>query len=195
VPAADRALLERILREGAVDTRIDPPAWQEWLRDVLVTFLERVANAFGRRLPALPPGVAAALGWTIVALLVAAVALIVVRSVSGRAASRRAAAAPSLTPVAPQLPVPNVDWRSEAARRLAAGQAQAALEAAWWWFATAISGGPVDPAWTTREVLLRARRADLMPLGQRLDVWMYGGRRPGVADVALLLETIEAAAA
>ena len=193
---ADRALLERILRESHVDTRVEPPSWGEWLGDAVVGLLDRLALGVGHTLPGLPPGMAALVGWALVALLAAAVALIVARSLHSRARARPRAAAPvAAVESAPQPPAAGVDWRSLARRRLGAGDAEGALAAAWWWFATSICRGPIDAAWTTREVLERSRRRDLEPLGRALDVWMYGQRRPGASDVAALLKVIEDARA
>jgi hypothetical protein len=195
VSEGDRALLERILTEAHVDTRVEAPSWGEWLADAIAGLLERVALGLGNSLPGLPPGVVAVVGWALLALLATAVALIVVRSLGARAPAHRRGVSPAQSVSAPEPALAQVDWRSEAARRLAAGDAEGALAAAWWWFATSISRGPIDAAWTTREVLERSRRRDLEPLGRELDVWMYGPRRPGVGDVAALLQVIAAARA
>lgn len=192
---ADRALLERILEEGRVDTSVEVPPWAAWAGEALVAVLERFVSGVGRALPSLPPSVAAILGWALVALLAAAVALLAARWLGASARRKRPAARAEVAPIAPQRTAAPVDWRAEARARLAAGRVDEALEAAWWWFATRLCGGPVDSAWTTREVLVRARRPDLEPLGRALDVWLYGRRRPGADDVAALLAAIECAQA
>ena len=191
---ADRVLLERIVREGHVDTRVEPASWGEWLRDVVVALANWLTARVGDSLPGLPVGLAAAIGWALLALLAASIALLVLRSLRAPVAARRRGASVVALPAPPPVTAP-ADWRSEAARRLAAGDVEAALAAAWWWFATSICSAPVDPAWTTREVLERSRRHDLDTLGRELDSWIYGSRRPGAQDVAALLRAIEGARA
>lgn len=85
-----------------------------------------------------------------------------------------------------------VAWRRRLEERLAAGDLAGALEALWWWFATALElGVAVDPSWTTRELLRRARRPGLSEAAAALDVLMYGPRAATRDDVARTLATLE----
>jgi hypothetical protein len=83
-------------------------------------------------------------------------------------------------------------WRTRLDERLAAGDLAGALEALWWWFAASLElEGDVDPSWTTRELLRRARRPELSGAASDLDVLMYGPRAPAPVDVAACLASLE----
>ncbi|HKV07780.1 MAG TPA: hypothetical protein VJ725_06570, partial [Thermoanaerobaculia bacterium] len=83
-------------------------------------------------------------------------------------------------------------WRAELERRLAAGRAAEALEAAWWWLARSVAGDRVEPDWTSRDLLAQTRRADLTDVVRRLDVLTYGPERPGLDEVRTLVGRLEA---
>jgi hypothetical protein len=92
----------------------------------------------------------------------------------------------------PEVQRPRGDWAAEAQARLARGDVRGALEAAWWWLATALSA-TVDPTATTRELVTGAGRSDLVPLARRMDALTYGAAPPTVADVRDLLKRVEGA--
>lgn len=83
-------------------------------------------------------------------------------------------------------------WRAELERRLAAGRAAEALEAAWWWLARSVAGDRVEPDWTSRDLLAQTRRRDLTDVVRRLDVLTYGPERPGLDEVRTLVGRLEA---
>ena len=83
-------------------------------------------------------------------------------------------------------------WRAELERRLAAGRAAEALEAAWWWLARSVAGDRVEPDWTSRDLLAQVRRNDLTDVVRRLDVLTYGPERPGLDEVRTLVGRLEA---
>jgi hypothetical protein len=96
------------------------------------------------------------------------------------------------------LPAAGLDaagWRGELERRLAAGRAAEALEAAWWWLARSLAGEKAEPDWTSRDLIAAARRPDLAPLIRGLDGLIYGPRRPAVEDVRGLVGRLEEALA
>jgi hypothetical protein len=83
-------------------------------------------------------------------------------------------------------------WKAEIEARLASGDVAGALEAFWWWLASSLSlESAVDASWTTRELLAKARRRELLGLGARLDVLMYGPRIPSSDDVIACLARFE----
>jgi hypothetical protein len=84
-------------------------------------------------------------------------------------------------------------WRAELERRLAGGRVAEALEAAWWWLARSLAGDRVEPDWTSRDLMARAQRPDLLPLVRRLDGLTYGPRRPALDDVRSLIGRLEEA--
>lgn len=86
-------------------------------------------------------------------------------------------------------------WRGELERRLAAGRAAEALEAAWWWLARSLAGEKAEPDWTSRDLIAAVRRPDLAPLIRGLDGLIYGPRRPAVEDVRGLVGRLEEALA
>lgn len=83
-------------------------------------------------------------------------------------------------------------WKAEMESRLSRGDVAGALEALWWWLAAALTlDEPVDASWTTRELLVRARRPELLRSGAVLDTLMYGRRSPSAGDVGACLARFE----
>jgi hypothetical protein len=191
-PRADPEALAQAL--SGVDQRVEPTSWGEYvaalseaLRDWLQARVEALELPF-------PPGTGTAIAWTIVALLAVSLALLIARGVAGWR-QRRGAAGTASTEVAievPEVQRPRGDWAAEAQARLARGDVRGALEAAWWWLATALSA-TVDPTATTRELVTGAGRSDLVPLARRMDALTYGAAPPTVADVRDLLKRVEGA--
>jgi hypothetical protein len=167
-------------------------------------YFEALAAAFARWLgrlfesAALGDGVAIAGEIAALAIVAGAVCFFAVSLWRWIGARRRAGAAA----------VPRLDWRTEdragaaaldraawrrlLEERLASGDLAGGLEALWWWFAAALDlDGGVDPSWTTRELLRRARRPGLSGAAAALDVLMYGPRIPTPDDVARCLATLE----
>lgn len=187
--SADRAVVERVMAETGVDTTIEVASSGEWLRDVVVAWVQGLIGSIGERFPSLPPRIAVLLGWGVIALVAVAVLVLIVQALAplrGRARARAAVAMPPRKAEAAPARTP-AEWRADAERHVAEGHVDVALEAAWWWFATTLVAGPVAPTWTTREILARAAPRGARPLGGRLDVFIYGARRPDVAGVRTLL--------
>ena len=77
--------------------------------------------------------------------------------------------------------------------RLEGGDVAGALEALWWWLAASVTlNAAIDESWTTRELLVRARRPELLRAGSGLDALMYGRSSPSAADVGACLARFEA---
>lgn len=112
-------------------------------------------------------------------------------------------ALPAAAPKAGPSPAER-DWQAELAARLAAGDGRGSLEALWWWLARQLDAGPaagespvwpdpVDPSWTTRELLGRRGRSDLRVPGRALDRLLYAEAAPQASAVAALFDDLRRA--
>lgn len=194
--AARRDVLENVLAQTRVARS---PA-----RASVAAYLDAWSEAFTRWLSHLFSGQAALLegvgkGLLAVTVLVVAAALAIAVLTIVRAVRRRGRAG-ALAPESAaahagrSVPAPDVAaWRLEILARLGRGDVTAALEALWWWLARSLAGGGADPSWTTRELLVRVRRPDLLDLAGDLDILMYAPSRPAPADVTACLERFERA--
>jgi hypothetical protein len=190
---ADQELMRRVLEEQAVARVLPTPSWSEYLLHVVRTALETVMGPLFRYLPM--AGVARVLLIAVLAVAVLALVALLVRVVRRRA--RRAAqpdpeAAAGPPPAPPRAPDPAA-WRMQLDAHLGRGDVAAALDALWWWLATTVARGAVDPSWTTRELLARAGRTDLGALSGALDRLTYAAARPQPADVRAFALRLEAA--
>jgi hypothetical protein len=82
------------------------------------------------------------------------------------------------------------DWAEELRQRLARGDVAGALEALWWWLATAVGMPSADAAWTSGELLRHAGRGDLRRPVRRLDHLIYGPEPPRPDDVEALWQVL-----
>jgi hypothetical protein len=191
-PRADPEAMEQALR--GVDQRVEPASWADYTSAVAEAIRDWLRDRVeGLDLP-IPPGTGTAIAWTIVALLAVSLGVLITRGVAGwlsrRRAPRAVPAAVAVEPAASRRAA--ADWAAEAQGRLARGDVRGALEAAWWWLASALSAA-VDPTATTRELVMGAGRRDLVPLARRMDVLTYGAAPPSVADVRDLLQRVQGA--
>jgi hypothetical protein len=195
--AADMAVVERVLRETGVDTRVPAPGWSGWLEALAEAFLSWLREM----LPAIPDfsALATSLGRaSIVVLLVvvATIVYVVVRAaVMGARRRPPAATGPSMPPAAAS-PIQEHDrdgWKEQFNHRLATGDLAGALEALWWWFARSVCRSRVDPAWTSRELLAQCGRADLVGLAGVLDRLLYGVQRPTPDELQRFMSRAETA--
>jgi len=190
---ADQELMRRVLEEQAVARALPPPSWTEYLLHVVRTVLETVLGPLLRHIPL--AGAARVLLIAVLAVAVLALAALVVRALRRRA-RRASEAAPPAAAGAPPTPARAPDpvaWRTQLDAHLDRGDVAAALDALWWWLATTVVRGAVDPSWTTRELLARAGRTDLGALSGALDRLTYAAARPQPADVRAFAERLEAA--
>jgi hypothetical protein len=195
---ADVELVEKVLRESGADPRVQAQGWSGYPVAVVERGLQALSGVQApRALRALPrvlgPAAAGVVGVVLLVLLLLFARFLYRR---WRARRRAEAAAPAAT-AALRAPVRRdaSAWRAEIERLLAAGDVPGALEALWWWFASRVTDGDVDPSWTSRELLTRCDRLDLAPLGHALDRLLYGARRPDGAEVRLFLRRGEEALA
>jgi hypothetical protein len=195
---ADLDLVQRVLRDSGVDQAVPAAglsAYGQALAERLGDWLHRRAPGLGGLfswLAGLGPVATLVVGGLILATLL----VVLVKAV--RARRGRPAAAPLSRPSparARAMPERGRDaWRSELERRLAAGDVASGLEALWWWFACSVAAtAPVEPSWTSLELLARCGRSDLAPLARGLDVLLYGGTRPRVSDLRQFFRRLDAA--
>jgi hypothetical protein len=192
---ADRALLERVLASTGVERTPVPPEssyFGELGRAARETLMQAIRR--GAEMLHLPRKVMIA-----AAFLAAAVALLLIARALLPRLRRRRRPVPvgELTlvtaPAAAHAADTATGWRAELERRLAAGQTAEALEAAWWWLARSLVGSQAEPDWTSRDLVSRARRPDLVALIRRLDAFIYGPLRPIPDDVRRLVARLEEA--
>lgn len=196
---ADHALLQRLIEQEGIARGTAGPDWA----DYLVSLAGAALDALGRLLsPArhLIAGLGLSMETVTTVLLALLVAVVTALAALGawRLLRRRRAGLPAAAAadVAVKLePAPRDPraWRALLDERLGAGGIAEALEATWWWLAASVSSGPVDPSWTSRELLVRAGRTDLARWAAALDRMTYGPRRPALDDVRGLVQALEAA--
>lgn len=196
--AGDAALVRRVLAEtGAHATPAGPR-----IGDYFAALIDAAMRALGSSFAAFFSGAGGVVSFLpLAALLIAFLAALlllffVVRRILGR--RRRGFVRSSASRVESGEAVPRLRdaaaWRHEVETRIARGDVAAALEALWWWLADSLSiGVPVDSSWTTRELLGRAARRDLVRVGGELDGLLYGPRRPTASDVISALARFEKA--
>lgn len=193
--AADGAMVRQILRETGVATNPAGPSLASYLGAWIEALMRWIARFFAD-MPGITGGVLnAAVGIAIVtvALALTLVALAVVRRARNRGPRkpselrRGETEIPGATP-----PRDRLAWRAEIEARLFRGDTAGALEAFWWWLASSLPlESAADASWTTRELLVKARRRELLGLAGSLDVLMYGPRTPGPEDVTACLARFE----
>lgn len=178
----NRARLDRIYAEHDLDLYTERAGWaaylgyllerlDDWIAVRVTGFLNRLLGSS----TAWRNAIYGVIGAALVALLVWLALLL--RSMLRQ---REPEQAPEVEVRAPSPAAGGADaaaWRAELDRRLAAGDLEAALEAAWWWLACSLAGSRVNPAWTSRELLVAAGRPDLGPAVRGLDAMIYGGQR------------------
>ena len=184
IDAATEAELEAaraVLDASGVQTRIPAPGWGDWLNSVLVQFGEALSGFLQGLFGPLPAFLSAdVIGWTLLALLLAACFGLILYAVR----SRRSTTKPDLVfeTVAGQVShdADTEDfWRQLFEQRLAGGELRPALEALWQWLARRLVPQKSDTVrtqvWTGRELLTQSRRSDLRDLVTQLERLSYAG--------------------
>ncbi len=194
--AADRELIQGIVREGAIDTSVPRRgvmAYLAHLTNRLLIFLTDLLRPLGRY----TQGAGIAVGRTAVAaaLLTASVLLCLgTRSLLRRRRPRPASPPSSSALADPELPLRAWDtarWRQELQDRIERSDVAGSLEALWWWLARSLLGERVMVSWTSSDLLSGANRAGLKEPVRRLERMMYGSRRPPLDEVRDLLQSLE----
>ncbi len=189
--AADRELLNQVARDGELRGGSAMPGLAHYLRDLLYAFFKPLAEwmeAVGGPMGGLFAWFAGG-GWRILALLVLSLVVTLIGLQVLRRWRRRAAApaAEGVVEQTGQSSVAEIEaWEARLESRLERGETRAALEAMWWSLATRLVGRDADPAWTSRELVERAGRRDLLPSVRRLDRMVWGSELPVIEDVRQL---------
>jgi hypothetical protein len=189
-------MVRQILRDTGVATNPAGPPFTSYLGAWIEALMRWIAGFFAES-PAIARGIlnaAVIIAIVAAALALTLVALAIVRRVRNR--GPRGRSAPRLdgteTPEVAPLPRDRFAWRAEIEARLSRGDISGALEAFWWWLASALPlESEADASWTTRELLVTARRHELLGLVGALDVLMYGPRTPLPEDVTACLARFE----
>ena len=186
--AADDAVVRQILLDQRVDSEPSRPGFGGYLRDVGMA----VGRVLSRWLLKLAPGFASTSrwlagldpAWVWLAILLLG-AFVLVRWLVSRERRRTVTSdiPEEALPDAKPRPRAEQDWGAAIESALAAGDAMGALEGVWWWLADRLGHERADSAWTSRELVLRAQRRDLLPMVRRFDGLVYGPRRPDPAAV------------
>lgn len=193
---ADVEMVRKILRETGVATNPAGPPLTSYLGAWIEALTRWIAGFFAER-PGMAGGILNAA--VVIAIITLAFALILVAlSIVRRVRNRgpRGPSAPRLRGTGiPEDAPPLRDrfaWKAEIEARLSRGDIAGALEAFWWWLASSLPlESDVDASWTTRELLVKARRRELLGLGGTLDMLMYGPRTPSPENVTACLARFE----
>lgn len=201
VRPADREVLEQAVTESRAATSPATPGVSRYVSDAGITFSAWLAEVVDRLLP----GFSSVADWFLAAswgLLLAVLG--VVLGLLGAGLARRwwrqrsrSRAAPEVTALAaagPAVQRTAAGWEAEIRHRLTGGDVAAAVEALWWWLASVLFTGGVEPSWTSRELVARAGRTDLRSLIRRLDRMIYGRESPPAEDVRCLFDDLREAA-
>lgn len=194
--AADEGLLRRVLVETHVVRQPSGPDLADYFGALAHAFMRWVKGLFSAR-----PSLAENLTLTVEIFAVAAVGLGLGLLAVALLRRVRASARPG-GPAVPRLgwkegdgQAPALDrsaWRREIQARLERGDVAGSLEALWWWLAASLTvDEAIDESWTTRELLVHARRPELARAGFGLDALMYGRTSPSPADVGACLARFE----
>jgi hypothetical protein len=193
--AADRELLERILRDSRVEQALPGPSLAEYVETVWGAALEWLEGSLRPLETVLGSRTFEGLVWVFAASVIVVLTAGLVRLLARRRPVV-AAVVTAVTPAPPRGEERGPDaWRAALDERLRRGDVTGALEALWWWLARSLAGSRADPAWTSRELLGVAGRTDLTRHAQELDRMIYGARRPSAGEVRGLLGRLEQAIA
>ena len=193
---ADHGLMKRVLAESGVEQTPVPPE-TSYLGELSRAVQRAVIDALtaGIRKLNVPEPLVRTIAWGLAAVAVLLVAWVVFswwkRRNRGVEDGEGSVAALDVPPAKRTAAA----WRAELDRRLAEGRIADALEALWWWLARSLAGDRAEPDWTSRDLVVKARREDLRDLVRRLDAFTYGPRPPGIDDLRHLVGRLEAALA
>jgi hypothetical protein len=193
---ADPAVVQRVIAEAGVESRMPPPDWSTYAEAIVAAF-RHWFHGWGGPVGTLFVGyawLATAIVSTLAVVIAAWLLVLVIRSARGtRPGTRRGGQEVHRGPVAPLHDARA--WREELERRLQAGRVGPALEAFWWWFACSLTGrADVERSRTSRELVRESGRREWSEPARELDRWLYGPRRPDIGDLRALLGRFERAA-
>ncbi len=188
---ADVELLRQVAADGELRGGSPRPSLTHYLLDLATAAFAPLAGwmgSVGGPLAALFAWFGAAGSQLLLWLILAALLLTLFIRLRSRF-SRRGHESPSGVPGVPALQPLSAavaEWELRLQQRLDGGDARGALEALWWSLAIRLVGSNADPAWTSRELVEKAGRRDLLPGVRRLDRLVWGSEQPLVEDVRQL---------
>ncbi|MEM7051698.1 MAG: hypothetical protein AAF604_18670 [Acidobacteriota bacterium] len=189
--AADREGLEGIYRQQKIVARAEEPGAADYLSYAIKTWFETLTRRVV--LPSLAPKtVLVLIASVVIASALTVFAWFLLALVGQRRPRRRATLAGPLVGEPADGPLDATAWWRIFGQRLRSGDADAALEALWWWLARSLAGSEADPSWTGRELLRRAERLDLRDSVGRLDRLRYGPEGAALGEVERLASRLEA---
>ncbi len=190
--AADQALLEQALQQGGVVVERPSPSLLEYLGDVLRGIAFAIARAVERIFDMVGGGTTLGVLFAVI-LALALLFLVFVLFRLWRTRPRPLPARAEVLPAAATPAPANEDWEAKVEGHLRRGEINAALEALWWWLASRLKTPAVERSWTTRELVLRAGRRDLLRAVMPFDRLLYAAGTPGADDVRGVQQTLRRA--
>ncbi|MEW6366904.1 MAG: hypothetical protein AB1714_19935 [Acidobacteriota bacterium] len=195
VAPSDKVLLEKVVTETGVETTPPKPAWTDYVALLVETLLRRLAEALdplGRGITRLVSYAGYAAAALLAAATIAGVTLAARFLIETLRARRKpvTASVQVLLPPGESTPAAST-LRGMIEQRLGAGDVAGAIESLWWWLATMLVGAGADASWTTRELILRAGRKDLMPACRTMDRMIYGSARPTIPEIRLFVSRLD----
>ncbi len=195
---ADQLLLRQVVSEARITTDRSKPGPTLWLQDAglavgrrMAGWMERVLPKFARRAaPFFEPVLLVLLALLAALLLVFLVRLAFEHRRRALPAPRRPGAATDRAAPPPGEGQARHDWATELRRHLGSGDVTAAIEALWWWLASCLVAERAEPSWTSRELVIKAGRRDLLADVRRLDRMMYGAVRPSTREIGRLWDDL-----
>jgi hypothetical protein len=188
---AERQVLAELVRAADVKTVPESPGWAAYLKDLALTATLSLSNL----LEGFDPEVSSLITWgtaigarVLFVTTLAILAYLLARWLLYRWRHRGPAALTVHELAAPADDLdairPQDEWAERCERHLAADETASACQALWWWLARSLlAADRVEPAWTSRELLLQSNRRDLSPNVRRLDRFIYGSQKPSSEDV------------
>ncbi len=194
---ADRRLLDSIYEQHGIDGRANEPDAGLYFQDLGRALGDSVTSWLDRHLGTFASATSAIIGPVAYGLLL----LLAVASLAlwGRILWRRRGASGTTDPSLQRLDTPRpggeaqgaaVTWEAQLRQAIDADDVPEAMEALWWWLAEALDT-VADAAWTSRELVLRAGRRDLLPQVRRLDRLIYSSGQPAIGDVVGLWDDLQ----
>lgn len=190
-PEADRDLLRQTMVDARIATDRSRPGITLWARDTGIAFSQWIAGWMERVLPRFARGLAPFFEpvlMVLLALLAAVLLGFLARYALERWRRREGVAIPGSVQRlgAADEDTAARDWEGELRRYLAKGDVAASIEALWWWLASRLVADRAGASWTSRELVNKAGRRDLLTVVRRLDRMMYGAVRPSTDEVSRL---------
>lgn len=187
---AERQSLRQISAKFRVETQRPRPGLSRFIQDAGTAFGGWLDRALRTYLPSASNFANAPIERflrIVLSILTILLAAAVLRFAATRWSRRTPTGDPRITPLStPEHPDPGPRWDRELEKRMADGDAGGAALALWWWLAGRLVGEEAQPSWTSRELIRRAGRIDLMPTIRRLDRVLYGAEKPSIAGVRQL---------